>query len=251
MDFYHIAILLLLAADLAVDLVLRRLSASRRSLPLPPAVADIYDAGDYARWLDYSAEKRKLGAAEKIFDTLVLALLFGTNVLHMVHAALPGGEWGKSLLLLTLFSALLTVLTVPFDWAREMRIEEKYGFNRATKKTFVRDQIVGFVLNTALNLLLYVFVAWVWGRFGARAIWLVYAGLAAVVLVFSLLSTTFMRLYNKFTVLEDGELRDRLSAMFREAGYQLENIYVMDASRRTAKVNAFCTGLGRLKKIVL
>ncbi|MCR4907136.1 MAG: M48 family metallopeptidase, partial [Clostridiales bacterium] len=248
---YKLLFLILIAADLAWDLILRILAASRRGEPLPEAVRDIYDADDYARWLDYSAENRRLGAIEKIFDAAVLTALFGTNVFSAVYARMPGGETAKSLLLITVFSAALALLSVPFDWIREKKIEAKYGFGRTTASTFVRDEIVGFVTGTALNAALYLFLAWVWNRFGVGGFWILFAGLALFVVVFSMLATVFQRLYNKFTVLEDGTLRERLTELFRTAGYEVENIYVIDASKRTAKVNAYCSGLGKFKKIVL
>ncbi len=248
---YKLLFLILIAADLAWDLILRTLAASRRGEPLPEAVRDIYDADDYTRWLDYSAEKRRLGAAEKIFDAAVLTALFSTNVFSAVYERMPGGETAKSLLLIAVFSAVLSLLSVPFDWVREKKIEAKYGFGRTAASTFVRDEIVGFVTGTALNAALYLFLAWVWNRFGVRGFWILFAGLALFVIVFSMLATVFQRLYNKFTVLEDGTLRERLTELFRAAGYEVDNIYVIDASKRTSKVNAYCSGLGKFKKIVL
>ena len=248
---YHILFLAILTLHLIYDLLLSILAASQRGKPLPEAVRDIYDADEYARWLDYSAEKRTVGVVERVFDFAVLCILFGTNVLAAAYHALPGGEGGKSLLLLVLFTALLSVLSVPFDWVRSMKIEGKYGFNKSTGATFARDEITDFLVNLVLNALLYLCVAFVYRRFGVRGFWIVFLALAVFVLVFSMLTTTFQRLYNKFTVLEEGELRDGLTALFQASGYELENIYVMDASRRTTKLNAFCSGLGRFKKIVL
>ena len=248
---YKILFLILIALDLAWDLILRTLSASRRGEPLPDTVRDIYDTDEYARWLDYSAEKRRVGAVEKIFDAVVLTVLFGTNVFSAVYDRMPGGERVKSLLLILLFSAALAALSVPFDWYREKKIEAKYGFGRTAASTFVRDQITGFITGTALNAALYLFLVWVWNRFGVRGFWILFAGLAVFVIAVSMLATVFQRLYNKFTVLEEGSLRDKLTGLFRDAGYRLENIYVMDASKRTTKVNAFCSGLGKFKKIVL
>ena len=243
--------LILIALDLAYDVILRILAASRRGLPLPEAVRDLYDADDYARWLDYSAEKRRLGLIEKVFDALILTALFASNIFAAVRNRLPGGEGAKDMLLILLFVTFTSVLSLPFDWIREMRIEAKYGFSRTSKGTFVRDEITGFLVNAGLTCLLCLFLSKVWERFGARGFFVLFAGLSVFVVVFSMLSTFFMRLYNKFTPLEEGTLRETLTELFSRAGYRLENIYVMDASRRTTKVNAFCSGLGKFKKIVL
>ncbi|MBQ3956433.1 MAG: M48 family metallopeptidase [Clostridia bacterium] len=243
--------LILIALDLAYDVILRILAASRRGLPLPEAVRDLYDADDYARWLDYSAEKRRLGLIEKVFDALILTALFASNIFAAVRNRLPGGEGAKDMLLILLFVTFTSVLSLPFDWIREMRIEAKYGFSRTSKGIFVRDEITGFLVNAGLTCLLCLFLSKVWERFGARGFFVLFAGLSVFVVVFSMLSTFFMRLYNKFTPLEEGTLRETLTELFSRAGYRLENIYVMDASRRTTKVNAFCSGLGKFKKIVL
>ena len=162
---YKTLFLVLIALDLAYDLILRILAASRRGEPLPDAVRDIYDADEYNRWLDYSAKKRKLGAIEKIFDALVLTALFATDVFSAVLSRLPGGEIGKAVLLLVLFSALTTLLSVPFDWVREKRIEAEYGFSRTKTATFVRDEITGFLTGLVLNILLTpLALSWMYGK---------------------------------------------------------------------------------------
>ena len=247
----RICFLILIWADLAYDLTMRALQAGRKNLPLPENVRDIYEPQAYARWRAYSSEKSRLGAVEKVFGTLLLTALFATPAFSLLYGLLPGTEVVKSLLLLLVFTALLSVLSLPFDRARVLRIEAKYGFNKSTGKTFLGDELKDFILNAALNAVLYLFTYYMYRAFGARFFWFVYAGAALFVLVFSMLATTFQRLYNKFTVLEEGELRDTLTGLFKTSGYELENIYVMDASRRTTKVNAFCSGLGRFKKIVL
>ena len=89
--------LILIALDLTYDVILRILAASRRGLPLPEAVRDLYDADDYARWLDYSAEKRRLGLIEKVFDALILTALFASNVFAAVWNRLPVPVWSSSM----------------------------------------------------------------------------------------------------------------------------------------------------------
>ena len=248
---YKLLFLTLITLDLIYDLVMRYLSMKQKDKPLPENVRDVYDEQEYRRWRVYSSERARVSVVEKIFDWVILVLLFATPVFSAVYKALPGGEIAKSVLLLLCYSVLLTVCSIPFEWWRMMRIEVRYGFNRSSKETFWSDQIKDFLVNTVLNILLYLFVYAMFKRFGVKFFWFVYAGIAVFVIVFSMLATTFQRLYNKFTPLEEGELRDQLTELFKASGYELENIYVMDASRRTTKVNAFCSGLGKFKKIVL
>ena len=132
-----------------------------------------------------------------------------------------------------------------------MIIEEKYGFNRSSAKTFVFDIIRGILLEFGLSLAM---VCALWGIHAAFGDWLILL-FAAVLFVFTLavsfLYPIFSRIGNKFTPLEDGELKDRLMSLLTEHGYKVKAIEVMDASRRTTKLNAYFTGFGKMKTIVL
>lgn len=241
----------LIALTLVYEIILTALASGQKKKPLPENVRDVYDADEYARWREYSLEKSRLSLIEKIFDTAVLLGLYGTTIFSGVYAILPGGDYVKSALLMLGYTAFLTVLTIPFDYIREMKIEEKYGFNRSTKKTFASDEIKGFIVNALLNVGLVLLALLMYRTFGAGFFGFLYAVIAVFMIGITMFSTTFMKLYNKFTPLEEGELRDILTKMFADAGYELSDIYVMDASQRTTKANAFCSGLGKQKKIVL
>lgn len=240
-----------LVLNLLYSVTLHALTASQKKKALPENVRDVYDPDEYERWSRYSAEKSRLGMGEKIFDSAVMLAMFSTNVFSAVYGLMPGGEYVKSILLLLIYTLFLTVLTVPFDYVRTMKIEEKYGFNKTTMKTFVSDEIKNFAVNAVINIGLLCIVIALWNALGVWFFIAAYAVMAVFVVAFSMLSMTFMKLFNKFTPLEDGELRETLTELFKKSGYSLTDIYVMDASARTTKVNAYCTGLGRFKKIVL
>ena len=142
-------------------------------------------------------------------------------------------------------------MSVGIQYYCTMVIEEKYGFNRSTLKTFVTDQIRNLLLNLVLSLLL----AWLLsGLHRALGDWMIPLFAAAVfvfTLAISFLYPVFSRIGNKFVPLEDGELKDNLMALLNKHGYQVKAIEVMDASRRTTKLNAYFTGFGKLKTIVL
>lgn len=237
--------------NLGYDLTMRLLSARQKNKPLPENVRDIYDETEYARWREYSAEKSRAGLISTAADFVLGLFLFGTNVLSSVYAVLPGGDYLKSILLMLIYGAFLTLWSIPYEYYVTMNIEEKYGFNKTTRKTFVTDTVIGFLVNSAVNIALLCFARFMFEKMGAKFFLVLFAFIAAFMLAANMLAMTFMRLFNKFTPLPDGSLRDRLVAMFRAAGYELSDIRVMDASRRTTKVNAFCTGLGKFKKIAL
>jgi len=133
-----------------------------------------------------------------------------------------------------------------------MVIEQKYGFNRSTVKTFVIDQIRSFIIEMVLSVLLLSLLAWLHISMGDWVVVLFTGVVFALTLGISFLyGPVFSRLGNKFVPLEDGELKDKLMALLNKHGYQVKAIEVMDASRRTTKLNAYFTGFGKLKSIVL
>ena len=140
---------------------------------------------------------------------------------------------------------------MPFSYINDMKIEEKYGFNRSTKKTFFGDWVKNLILSLILMCGLTAVAIACYHAMGNAFFLVVYGALVAVMLVVSTFSLAFMKIFNKFEPLEEGELRSRLTSMFEENGYKLKNIYVMNASKRTTKANAFCAGLGKFKEIAL
>ena len=244
-------ILAVMTFNLAYELLMRGLAARQKKLLLPDNVRDIYDENEYARWREYSAEKSRAGLVSTLADFVLGLVLFGTDVLSAVYGVLPGGEYGKSILFMLVYAAFLTLWSIPCEYCVTMKIEGKYGFNRTSGKTFVSDTVSNFVINFIVNTALMCFAMFMFDRMGAAFFAVLYAVIALFMLAVNMLSMTFMRIFNKFTPLPDGSLRDTLVRMFRNAGYELSDIRVMDASRRTTKVNAFCTGLGKFKKIAL
>ena len=144
-----------------------------------------------------------------------------------------------------------TLLGLPFQYIDQMKIEEKYGFNRSTKKTFFLDALKNTLIGIGLYSGLVAASIACWHAFGNAFFLVVYGVLAVFLLGMSTFSLTFQKLFNKFEPLEEGALRARLTDMFAQSGYQLKNIWVMNASKRTTKANAFCAGLGKFKEIVL
>jgi STE24 endopeptidase len=143
------------------------------------------------------------------------------------------------------------VVGAGISYFRTMVIEEKYGFNRSSMKTFITDQIRNLLLEIGLSLLLVWLLA---GLHQALGDWMIllFAGVVfALTLAISFLYPIFSRIGNKFIPLEEGALRSNLMALLTKHGYQVKAIEVMDASRRTTKLNAYFTGFGKLKTIVL
>lgn len=219
--------------------------------PTPANVADVYDAQTYGTWKRYSAEHCRLGIASAAVTCAVTLLLLCTNA-YAAFAALFPAFFAWQLISAILLETLIgMVINTVFSYISTMVIEQKYGFNRSTLKTFIFDRIRSTLLGLAIGMFLtgLVFLFYTW--MGYWMIVLVAGAVFAFTLLISFLYPITSRIGNKFTPLEDGELKDRLMELLDSHGYKVKAIEVMDASRRTTKLNAYFTGLGKMKTIVL
>ena len=248
---YKIIFLVLLLSQFAYSLILQLLSNKQVGKPLPASVEGIYDAEEYDRWRRYNNKKDRLGLISGALSLIVNIVLYCTNVISVVYYWLPGGEIVKAILLFLIIGAVDVIVSLPVEYVFNFKIEAEFGFNKVTPKTFIADMIKNFIVNTVINFIIFLLV------FGAHALLgdyfgiIAFLGLGVFIFIFSSLSTVFSKIFNKFTPLPEGKLREDLCNMFAEAGFKLKDIYVMDASKRTTKANAYCGGIGKLKQIVL
>lgn len=241
----------LLVLDFGYKLLKVFLSNRQKGKLLPKNVRDVYDAERYKLWLEYSAERKKLALCGSAVRLVLMLALFTTDILSVCYHWLPGNEYSKSILLIALYLLVNTLVGIPFQYISQFKIEEKYGFNRTTHKIFVKDQIIGFVLEYVLDVALYSVIFGSYSFLGIYFFPAAFGGIAIILLVSNMFSGVFRRLFNKLTPLPEGALRNRLQRLFTKSGYQLKEIYVMDASKRSTNVNAYCGGLGKFKEIVL
>ena len=218
--------------------------------PVPVNVADVYDEETYHNWRAYHGEKARFEIITSTVSYVIDLALLALNVYAAFAGLFPAGAYNQMAAVL-LLSALSSLLMIPFAWHNTMVIEEKYGFNKATPKTFIADQIKELIIGTGLMIGIGALLTWAHQALGD---WLIpaFAGfMTAFALLFSFLYPVMSRIFNKFTPLEDGELKDKLTALLRKNGYQVRSVKVMDASRRTTKSNAYFSGFGKMKTIVL
>ena len=248
---YKIIFLVLLLTKFAYSLVLQHLSNKQVNKPLPKSVQGIYDDAEYDKWRRYNDKKDRLGLVSNAISLALNIAFFCTNIISIIYYALPGGEFLKAVLFFLIVSVTETILSLPIDYVFNFKIEAEFGFNKITPKTFIADAIKNLVLGLVLNVIIFSLVLGAHSLIGDYFGIIAFLGLAVFMLLISAFSTVFTKLFNKFTPLEEGELRTNLSKMFEEAGFKLKDIYVMDASKRTTKANAYCGGIGKLKQIVL
>jgi STE24 endopeptidase len=235
---------------------LNRAEVRRHATTPPPAAAAIMDNATYAKSVAYTLAKSRFGAVSGVFDTLVLILVVFGGVLPALFAftstwAAPAAMWDDALFLI-LSGVLLSIPGLPFDWWSQFRIEQNYGFNRSSTGLWVADKFKGLLLALALGFpllwLLLMLVEW------TGAVWWLWA--AGVLLGFQLLMMVLypkliLPLFNKLTPLPEGPLRTRLMALAEKAGFQARTIDVIDGSKRSGHSNAYFTGFGRFRRIVL
>ncbi len=235
----------------AIRVVLQVLQYRSAKNPIPANVADVYDSETYLKWQRYHGECGRLSMVETLVSSAVMAILLLLDV-HVLIAPLFGTHPLASAMAIVLFQSLVDfAVGIPFEYISTMRIEEKYGFNRSTMGTFVKDQIIGLIIGLVMTAFIVVamYFSYVWlGNYMV----LLFAGLMCLfVLLVNLISPYLNRLQNKFTPLPEGALRDKLTALLSSHGYQVKAIEVMDGSRRSSKSNAYFSGLGKQKRIVL
>ncbi|HVU23423.1 MAG TPA: M48 family metallopeptidase [Opitutus sp.] len=249
----------LLGLRLAGELVLGALNRAevRRRMTAPPAaVAAIMEPKTYAQSAAYTLERSRFGVLTEIFDTLVLALFVFGGVLPWLFELTvawgrPDATWTRTLFIL-IAGVLVSIPSLPFDWWEHFRIEAKYGFNQSTSRLWLTDRLKGLVLVFAIGFpVLWVLLSLV--RWVGAAWWLWGFGVmfAFQLLMLVLYPKLILPLFNKLTPLPEGELRGRLLALGERTGFRAKTIEVMDGSKRSAHSNAFFTGFGRFRRIVL
>ena len=247
-------ILIVFGISVAVNLVLSIIKYRSANNKIPENVSDIYDSETYLRGQKYHGELCRASMIGDVIAALVMAALLLTNTHATLISALgiPDSNPYLAVLVIIAFQTLVeTVISIPVHYVKTMKIEEKYGFNRSTVATFVKDEILDFVMGICLSLLI-AYVMLISHKWLGNLMILVFSLVMCVfVLIVNLLFPLLSKLQNKFTPLPEGELRDKLTSLLTSHGYTVKSIEVMDASRRTTKSNAYFSGLGKEKKIVL
>ncbi len=246
---YRILCLILMGISFGYSLILW--IAKRRSAdnPILANVQDVYDQETYQKWRSYQRENQNLSGISTLVTTALYMVLLGSGVL--ARLATSDNPWVAMLQVLVPMFTLDALVGAAFGYYSTFRIEEKYGFNRSTVGTFVVDQIKEWLVSMAVMAALMSLFILIYENLGDWILVLFTAILIAVLFLVLLLYPWLSKLFNKFTPLEDGELRQRLLALLERNGYTVREIQVMDASRRTTRSNAYFTGAGKTKTIVL
>ncbi|HEU5246235.1 MAG TPA: M48 family metallopeptidase [Candidatus Udaeobacter sp.] len=258
MQPFAIIALILILARLITELWLSRLNKGyvcAHANEVPRVFRGIIDEATYRRSVDYTLAKSRFGDIVNVFDAVALIAVLFSGLLPWAFGK-SSGMFGTSVLAMAGFlfatGIALTTIGLPFAWYSQFKLEERFGFNTTTVKTWVLDRIKGFLLALLLGYSLLVVVLKLIEWTGAN--WWIWA--AAVVMIFQLLvlliaPAVIMPIFNKFAPLPEGTLRERLFALAQRTHFPTRSIELMDGSKRSRHSNAFFTGFGRFRKIVL
>jgi STE24 endopeptidase len=249
------ALVLIVVLAYIVESLLDNLNQSRARNSLDPKIAGLYDTQERERSISYSAEKNRFGFYSATFSTVVMvfALSYGwfATIDNWVRERIDN-QIAISLAFIALLSVISWWLNLPFQLYSIFGIEAKYGFNKITPKTFITDAIKGSILATIIGGTLLTAVLWLYqrleGSFWIFA-WTLVSGFSLLMFMFG--TTLILPLFNKLKPVEDGELKREIEKYCASQGYSLGRLFVMDGSKRSTKANAFFSGLGKSKTIVL
>lgn len=225
-----------------------------RNAKIPEEVNDIYDKEQYKKWLEYYMENHRFNLITKSVNTGVFILLLALNGFGLIDqiASNVSNSILQLIIFLGIYQLLVMLISIPFDHYRTFVIEEKYGFNKTTKKTFVLDLVKNFLLTALIGGGIVIGLFAFYDNFGNMFIVLSWAASTLFLLVVNVIYVpVIVPLFNKLTPLEDGELKDMIQEFAQGVGYEVSKISTMDASKRSTKLNAFFAGLGKFKQVVL
>ena len=248
---YYYLIIGLFLIGLLFEIFIDYLGLTGNKNKMPDNVSDIYDSDTYNKWQSYKKDKSRLDLIETCVKGLVVLLLFIFKLFSKFGDLFGEGIFNKSIGVLVLYGVSNVLISVVFDYIRTFKVEEKYGFNKSTIKLFIKDQIINTIFEFGLIIGITCLYIGMYNLLGIYGLFAISGFIILIVLIIFIFNRKFMRLFNKFTRLEDGELRDKLTKLLSDNGYSVREIEVMNASKRTTKANAMFTGIGKFKSIIL
>jgi STE24 endopeptidase len=222
---------------------------------IPAEIAAFYNAEKYEQSRAYHRDRARFGfltSGLSFFLSLVMLLTGGFGWLDNLLHHFIEHEIFRALAFFGIVGFVGDLITTPFQWYATFVIEERYGFNKTTRSTFISDKLKGYLVAAIVGgpvLSLFIYMAQLMGQ----DFW-IWFSVVAIVLIFMInvfYTTLFLPLFNKLTPLPDGELKYAITSFAADVNFPLDSVFVIDGSKRSSKANAFFSGLGKRKKIVL
>jgi STE24 endopeptidase len=248
-------ILAILAFDFILERVLDILNLRNWSPKLPKILQGIYEEDKYLKSQQYQKEKYKLSFLSSSLSFIASFLMISLGGFAWLDELVRNYTEHPIWLALAFFGIIMlfsSIIGLPFTYYSTFVIEEKYGFNRTTIKTFVLDRIKGGALGALIGGGILALLIWIYLQTTTNFWWMAWAVVAGFMIFMTMFySSIIVPLFNKQTPLEEGELKEEISTFSEQVGFKLDNVFVMDGSKRSSKGNAYFSGLGAKKRIVL
>ena len=241
--------------DFAAGRVIDFLNESNKNIALTGVAAEIYNPAEYAKSLEYGTAKYKVEMLTSVITTVIMLSAIILGWFAWLDQTIRD-QFNSNLLVTTIFFGVLILVSMignlPISYYSTFVIEEKFGFNKTTKKLFVMDSIKQLLLSVALGLPVIALIAWIYLTLQST-FWLVgWLSVSAITLFMFIFGTRiFLPLFNKLKPLAEGELRTEVEEYCQSQGFPLSKLWEMDASKRSTKLNAFFSGMGKVKIIGL
>jgi len=251
--FYVLITILIL--NFIVDKILSTLNSNRFDDVIPPELEDVYEKEDYEKSQAYKKTNAKFSTITGLFSLLLTLSFFFFDGFKYVDEIARNFTKNSILITLIFFGIILIgsdLINIPFSIYKTFVIEEQFGFNKTTKKTFIFDKLKGLVMTVVVGGGLLALIVWFY-EFAGSTFW-VYAWV--VIAAFSVFMNMFyskliVPLFNKQKPLEAGALKTAIQDYAKTVGFKLDNIFVIDGSKRSTKANAYFSGFGKQKRITL
>ncbi|MGM0496489.1 MAG: M48 family metallopeptidase [Bacteroidota bacterium] len=249
------AIIGILILDYAFDQFLEYLNRKYRTLELPDRLKGIYNEKEYKRSQQYESDNQRLSFVSSTFNLIVIITFISLEGFAFVDQIARNITENSLLIPLIFFGILflaLDLINLPFSIYDTFVIEERHGFNKATPKIFITDKLKSYLLTAIIGGGLLILIVWFYQKTG-DLFWIYALGIIIVFTVFMTMFYTHLivPLFNKLNPLQEGPLKQAIVDFSRKVGFQLKNIFVINGSKRSTKANAFFSGLGKKKRIVL
>ena len=254
-EWLLLGIVTFILIDFAAGRVIDFLNENSKNTPLSPLAAEIYNRDEYAKSLEYGTAKYKVELFTSVISTVVMLSAIILGWFAWLDQAIRD-RFSNNLLVTVIFFGVLIVAgmiaNLPVSYYSTFVIEEKFGFNKTTKKLFVMDTIKQLMLSVALGLPIIYLIALIYQNLEST-FWLVgWLAVSAISLFMFIFGTRiFLPMFNKLKPLPEGELRSEVEAYCKSQGFPLSKLWEMDASKRSTKLNAFFSGMGKVKIIGL
>ncbi|HWB59034.1 MAG TPA: M48 family metallopeptidase, partial [Chthoniobacteraceae bacterium] len=239
----------------ALDTTAAWLNLKSLGAAMPDAFKDYYDAEGYRKLREYTAARTRFGIVDSTFGLLVLVVFWFAGGFEYLDRAVRALHWGvvpTGLVYIAALGAGRGLLSIPFDVYETFGIEQRFGFNKTTARVYIGDRVKGLALSIVLGAPVLTAVLALFQHAGPHAWIYVWATVSTFMLVMAYAAPAIiLPMFNKFTPLEEGELRRAILEYGRANQFPIAGLFVMDGSKRSTKSNAFFTGFGSTKKIVL